>query len=161
MILFGVQPAASIVGRDGELGVLRGALRDAAAGRGRLALIAGEPGIGKTRIATELAATAAMQGFVALWARCPDAAGAPAFWPFRQIAREHRRHTQRGGDLAKLERHLAATAAHDDGAPEQARFALFERVASALRAAAEDAPLYLHPKHCVYAHLAKREWIGD
>ena len=143
MILFGVQPAASIVGRDGELGVLRGALRDAAAGRGRLALIAGEPGIGKTRIATELAATAATQGFVALWARCPDAAGAPAFWPFRQIAREHRRHTRRGGDLAKLERHLAATAAHDDGAPEQARFALFERVASALRAAAEDAPLLL------------------
>ncbi|MFN8604289.1 MAG: AAA family ATPase [Candidatus Binatia bacterium] len=138
-----MQPDASIVGRDGELGVLRGALRDAAAGRGRLALIAGEPGIGKTRIATELAATAAMQGFVALWARCPDAAGAPAFWPFRQIAREYRRQARSGGDLAKLERHLAATATHDDGVPEQARFALFERVASALRAAAEEAPLLL------------------
>lgn len=138
-----MQRDTGIVGRDGELGILRGTLRDAVAGRGRLALIAGEAGIGKTCIATAAAAAATEQGFLVLWARCPDAAGAPAFWPITQIAREYRRLARRGGDLAKLERQLATPAAHDDGAPEQARFALFERVARALRAAAEEAPLLL------------------
>ncbi len=43
-----------LVGRDRELGELLAALADAAAGRGRLFLISGEPGIGKTRLAEEL-----------------------------------------------------------------------------------------------------------
>jgi predicted ATPase len=44
------------VGREKELTVLRAAVDDALAGRGRLVLLAGEPGIGKTRTAQELAA---------------------------------------------------------------------------------------------------------
>ena len=39
---------AHMLGRDGELEVLTGLARDAASGRGRLVLIEGEPGIGKT-----------------------------------------------------------------------------------------------------------------
>jgi len=42
------------VGRQREMAELRDALDDAMAGRGRLVMLAGEPGIGKTRTAQEL-----------------------------------------------------------------------------------------------------------
>jgi predicted ATPase len=42
--------AVQVVGRDGELAILTALARDAAAGRGRLVLIEGEPGIGKTSL---------------------------------------------------------------------------------------------------------------
>ena len=48
-----VEPAvgAPFVGRSEEIERIRGSLEDAIAGHGRLVLVAGEPGIGKTRIA--------------------------------------------------------------------------------------------------------------
>src|SRR5207247_565088 len=58
---------------------------DAAAGRGRIALLGGEPGIGKTRLAEELAADASALGAVVVWGRCYDGRGAPAFWPWTQV----------------------------------------------------------------------------
>jgi len=132
-------------GRESELATLLGALREAASGVGRLLLLAGDPGIGKTRIATELANAATEQGFVVLWGRCHEAAGAPAHWPWTQIARAYREQTgARHDDLVKIERRLAATpVAGPDAAPEQARFALFDRVSSALRTIARDTPLLL------------------
>jgi predicted ATPase len=45
-----------LIGRDGPLRELEAALRDAVAGRGTLALVTGEAGIGKSRLAAELAA---------------------------------------------------------------------------------------------------------
>ena len=49
-------PGRAFVGRERELAELRAGLRDALAGRGRLFLVVGEAGIGKTRLATELQA---------------------------------------------------------------------------------------------------------
>ncbi len=49
------QTEAAFVGRQQELAVLTAALDDALSGRGRLVMLAGEPGIGKTRLARELA----------------------------------------------------------------------------------------------------------
>ena len=43
-----------LIGRDKELAELRAALADAAAGKGSLIEIVGEPGIGKTRLVEEL-----------------------------------------------------------------------------------------------------------
>jgi DNA-binding CsgD family transcriptional regulator len=48
-------------------------------------LVAGEPGIGKTRLAQALTAHAIGAGVQVAWGRCIDGAGAPAFWPWRQI----------------------------------------------------------------------------
>src|SRR6185437_6769627 len=76
-----VPPVLPLVGRDAEWQALRTDLSDAAAGRGRIALLGGEPGIGKTRLAEELAADALAQGTVVVWGRCYDGRGAPAFWP--------------------------------------------------------------------------------
>jgi len=144
-IIFGfVRRRPGFFGRDSELATLLATLGEAAAGCGRLAVLTGEAGIGKTSIASALAAAAEEQGFTVLWGRCPDATGAPAFWPFTQIARDYRARSRRaGGELARLERHLQVPPAQQDAAPEQARFELFERVASALRAAARETPLLL------------------
>ena len=50
------------VGREGELDQMRAMLEDALAGQGRLLLLAGDPGIGKTRTAEQLATYAAVRG---------------------------------------------------------------------------------------------------
>ena len=50
------------MGRERELGELNKALEDTLAGQGRLLMLAGEPGIGKTRSAQELASRAEVQG---------------------------------------------------------------------------------------------------
>ena len=65
------------VGRHREMGELRTALDDAMSGRGRLIMLAGEPGIGKTRIAQELASTAEELGAPVLWGRRHDGPGRP------------------------------------------------------------------------------------
>src|SRR5919106_800201 len=48
----------AFVGRQREMGKLKGALEDALSGQGQLLMLVGEPGIGKTRTAQELAAHA-------------------------------------------------------------------------------------------------------
>src|SRR6266536_1913611 len=80
------EPAAStFVGRAAELGRLVGLLDEAVAGRGGVVLLAGEPGIGKTRLASEFARHAAHRGARVLWGRCYEGAGAPPFWPWTQL----------------------------------------------------------------------------
>jgi transcriptional regulator with AAA-type ATPase domain len=61
-----VLPAVPFIDRQHELGELRAALHTALAGSGRVVLLAGEPGIGKTRLASVLAAEAGARG-VPVW----------------------------------------------------------------------------------------------
>jgi DNA-binding CsgD family transcriptional regulator len=76
-----------ILGRRRELGALGEWLDAARHGTGRLVLCVGEPGIGKTRLAQELAGVALASGTGVAWGRCPEGEGAPAFWPWRQVLR--------------------------------------------------------------------------
>ena len=57
---------------------LQAALDDALPGQGRLVMLAGEPGIGKTRTAQELAGYAQTLGVQVLWGRCYEEEGAPS-----------------------------------------------------------------------------------
>jgi predicted ATPase len=145
------------VGREAELAALAVDLDAAAGGRGGVVLLAGEPGVGKTRLAEELAAHATTQGAVVLWGRCWEGEGAPAFWPWVQIVRAY----VEAVDPAVLRQDMGAGAAdiaqvvpavHDrlpdlptppPVEPEAARFRLFDSLAGFLRAAAARRPLLL------------------
>jgi predicted ATPase len=73
------------VGRQQESDRVAEALVDALGGRGRLMLLAGEPGIGKTRLADEATTAAAREGVPVLWGRCWESGGAPAYWPWLEV----------------------------------------------------------------------------
>jgi len=75
------------VGRQRELAQLVDALENSFSGLGRLILLSGDPGIGKSRLADELAAEARGLGATVLWGRCWEAGGAPAYWPWLQSLR--------------------------------------------------------------------------
>jgi DNA-binding CsgD family transcriptional regulator/transcriptional regulator with XRE-family HTH domain len=77
----------SLVGRQRELEILHGAVDRAVSGNGSVVLIGGEPGVGKTRLAGDLADYAAHQGFFPIWGRCLEDEGAPSYWPWVQVLR--------------------------------------------------------------------------
>jgi eukaryotic-like serine/threonine-protein kinase len=72
------------VGRKREMDELRAGLEDALSGRNRLFMLVGEPGIGKTRTANELATYARLRGARVLTGRCYGGEGAPPYWPWIQ-----------------------------------------------------------------------------
>jgi len=72
-----------IVGRDSELARVGSLLDDALAGRGRLILCTGEAGIGKTRVAEEIAALAAARGAAVVWTRATDPGSSPPYGLWR------------------------------------------------------------------------------
>jgi len=142
------------VGRQRERELLAALIGAALAGRGQAVLLAGEPGIGKTRLGEETAAMAAATGMSCLWGRATDEEGSPLYWPFRQVLR--------GLDSATLVRAAAEVAlvapevgAGPGGAPGdrrpaagdgsgaggELRFQAFEAVTSVLTAAAEPGGL--------------------
>lgn len=145
------------VGRERESAALVAALEDALAGRGRLVLVAGEPGIGKSRLADELVGHARARAVGVLIGRCWEAGGAPAYWPWVQALRAY----VREAEPEALEAQLGAGAADlaqllpelreilpDLGepsalGPEGARFRLFEAATSLLASAARVRPLVL------------------
>ena len=133
------------VGREAELGILCAELTAALRGEGQLVILAGEPGIGKTRTAAALAAQARELGASVAWGRCHEGEGAPVYWPWVQAlglyAAEH--HDAPASEVAALLPILRAGTALPvtDGVPERARFELCDRVATALTAAARAQPL--------------------
>ena len=75
----------SLAGRDQELAALRGWRAEALTGSGRLVVLTGPPGIGKTRLAEELAGSARRNEQRVLWGRAVEERGAPPLWPWRRI----------------------------------------------------------------------------
>jgi DNA-binding SARP family transcriptional activator len=114
--------ASPLVGRDRELALLEAGLEDALAGRGRLFVVVGDAGSGKTHLADELGSVAKQRGCRILWGRGWQ--DAPAFWPWTQALRDVDVQLEVPKD--------------EDGT---AQFAFFEGVTESLRAAANGAPL--------------------
>jgi DNA-binding SARP family transcriptional activator len=72
------------VGREAALRQLVEALAAAAAGRGRVVMVSGEPGIGKTSLLRHFAKLA---GVPVLWGTCPEHVAAPPLWLWEQVLR--------------------------------------------------------------------------
>ena len=62
--------SSELVGRDAPLGVLRDALAASTKGRGRLILVTGEAGIGKSAICAAIAAEAEANGTAVICHAC-------------------------------------------------------------------------------------------
>lgn len=76
------------VGRADVMRRLEALLTEAKQGRGRLCLLSGEAGIGKTRSAEELLARAEQRGMSSWLGRAVEDSNAPVLWPFVQILRK-------------------------------------------------------------------------
>src|SRR6185436_2656930 len=80
------EPRAPFVGRAAALSALTAAVSRAVTGRGGVALVSGEAGIGKTRLVEELVAVSG--GVRVLRAPCWSGEGAPELWPFASLMRD-------------------------------------------------------------------------
>ena len=168
-----VQSVAPFVGHAHAMERLHHALESALAGHGRVVLLVGEPGIGKTRTAEELAAEARRRGALALVGRAYEGEGAPAFWPWVQILRAcaAQRPAPRAGprdtdarELAELMHVLDGRAGAGSGTSaadaEHARFRLFDSVAAALERLAQRDALVLVVDDLHWADEASLRLLG-
>ena len=78
--------ALPLVGRSDEMAVLAQALADVRAGRGRVVDIAGEAGIGKSRLVAEM--LAGVDDLVVVTAPCEQYESSTTYFPFRRLLRE-------------------------------------------------------------------------
>ena len=145
------------VGRAEELGGLKAGVDEALSGRGNLRLLVGEPGIGKTRTAEELATYAKLRGAQVLMGKCYEGAGAPPYWPWVQVVRAYVQEqppAQLRSDMGPGAADIAQVVS-DVGAalpdlepppkldPEQAQFRLFDSVTTFLKNVSVRDPLVL------------------
>jgi transcriptional regulator with XRE-family HTH domain/predicted ATPase len=82
------EPTSRFVGRERELERFLGLIGEADRGHGHLAMISGDAGIGKTRLAVEFASAAHEEGMSVLWGRCYEGEALPAFWPWVEVLTE-------------------------------------------------------------------------
>ncbi|HET6736369.1 ATP-binding protein [Mycobacterium sp.] len=146
-----VEPSAgSLIGRAEELAVLRQAMEPAFGGGTTLAIVEGEPGVGKTRLLEEVAVEADRRHARVVWGSCLAGDGTPSMWPWVQaigtvVAALPAELQQEwlNSDLGRLieprDGILAGSVLPDSGGP----FRLFESVVAVLGVVAARQPLVL------------------
>jgi tetratricopeptide (TPR) repeat protein len=93
---------APLVGRKRELAALRKALKHAVESNAvRVAVVVGQPGVGKSRLAGEL--TRRAKGVTALWGRCLSYGEGITYWPLREVLEQADGGEERDANLAALE----------------------------------------------------------
>ena len=90
-----------LIGRAAELSALVGQFDVARAGRTTVVALAGEPGIGKSRLLGALAERAAGEGALGLRGSAVDAEGMPPYLPFLEALGRHIR--QASADRVRCE----------------------------------------------------------
>jgi len=141
---------SGLVGRADELAVLREAVDTAFLGRVGLAIVEGEPGVGKTRLLEEIAADAERRHALVVWGSCLDGDGTPSMWPWVQAVGavldalpSELQQQWRKSDLGRLveprDDILAGSVLPDSGG----QFRLFERVVAVVGDVAARRPLVL------------------
>jgi len=147
----GSLPSGRLVARADELARMLGAVETVVAAQGRLLLLAGEPGIGKTRLAQELTRAVHERGFLVVAGRCYEPHQSMPYYPFLEALSTtytaapptlREQASRRWPYLARLmPDHLGPAPAPSDEAEEQER--LFRAVAAFVLAVAEIRPMAL------------------
>jgi class 3 adenylate cyclase len=175
-----------LAGRETELATVTRAVDTVLGGAGALLLVAGDAGIGKTRLAEEAAVYARLHGVQVLWGRCYEAEATLPYIPFVEAIRQYvqtrpsealRQELGYGAaDVARLvsavrQRLPDLPAAMEAGGqlsggdPAQDRYRLFESVTAFLLNAAAVAPIMLvlddlhwadKPSLLLLQHVARR-----
>ena len=114
-----------LVGRDSEQADLRRAVDEALSGRGGLALVGGEAGVGKSRLVAEIGGEAEARGMRVLTGYCVEMDSAPPYLPYVEMIEQA---------ISSPRSPLALREALGDVAPEIAR------IAPALRRLFPDIP---------------------
>jgi class 3 adenylate cyclase/DNA polymerase III delta prime subunit len=150
--LLSVGRSADYVGREELLGRLEQARRQTAAGSCQAVLLCGEPGIGKTRTAAEVAQAAFDQGAVALYGRCDEEIGVP-YQPFAEALDWYTGHVgqpvlgRHPAELIRLQpllrSRLAGLAAPVSSDPRSQEYLLFEAARSWLVELSRQQPVVL------------------
>ena len=154
---FSVPQHARFFGRTSELEVLARAWRRAVAGERQVVVLAGEPGIGKTRLVTEAALAAHGEGARVLYGRCHPELGVP-YQPFIDAlgrcitgcggGEPAARSSDWGGELARiipglLARRLPRLTPSPAADAETERYELFQAVDHLLARASAASPIVL------------------
>jgi predicted ATPase len=148
-------PPRAFIGRQRELDVLLGRLTEAFQGRGGVAMLAGEAGVGKTSLAQRFADQARARDALVLWGACFEGEWQPPYGPWvgaigGYVRRIHPDRLSRelgagAGVVAHVVRDVEA--ALPDASiplplgPDAGRLRLFESVAAFLRSAADERPV--------------------
>jgi predicted ATPase len=147
-------PRVAYVGRVGERWLLVRRRAQARGGARQVVLVSGEPGIGKTRLASYAALAANTEGFAVCWGACSEELAAP-YEPWIEVCSQLVEHAPgdvldgyvaaRGGEIARLARNLARRAPDaplpQSTDPETERLLLFKGVSELLLAAERSQPL--------------------
>ncbi len=150
--------AVDFVGREGELGQMQDVWQHAKDGRHQLVLVAGEPGIGKTRLSLEFARSVAADGTTVLMGYSDEENLVP-YQPFVECLSWYFRHCPEvelrgqlaaiggGGELAafipELRNRIPDLPSPLPMDPEGQRYRLFEAVAGMLAVASRTRPMLL------------------
>ena len=158
-----------LIGRQEELAVLEEALRSAMLGEGRAVLIAGEAGLGKTRVCAEIAARAEHLGAAVLRGACSDGELSLPYLPFvdaisgylvsadKTWLREQLGDARR--ELAQLFPQLDADSSPEIDDPVRAKLRLFEAISALFQVVAGSNGLVLVIEDIHWADASTRELL--
>ena len=149
---------AVLIGREIMLSAGDAAVSAAVGGRGRLVLVGGEAGIGKTALSMAIAERGVAAGMVLRIGACWEAEGLPPFTPWLEVLRRP------GGDMASdvamsLESGDPAVVTDADAA-RRARSRVFSEVVDALRLASEERPQLLLLEDLHWADVPSLELLA-
>ena len=147
-------PRVAYVGRVTERGLLERVRNQTRTGARQVVLLSGEPGIGKTRLASYSALDANTDGFAVCWGSCSEDLAAP-YEPWIAVCSQLVEHSSDevlagyvgrfGGEVGRLARNLfrrmPAAPVPQSSDPETERYLLFHAVTELLRAVAAFVPI--------------------
>ena len=152
-----LQRKTDFVDREDELRIFESALTSAISSVGKIVLLAGEPGIGKTRLVEEFSRYAEAHRIPVYLGHDYEGVGSPPYWPWTQIVREYvtghrpemvaREMGTGAADIARIVPEIHSVVSGIESLPavasDQERFRLFDSMSSFLKTVAERTPVVI------------------